>query len=479
MNHLALGPESPVLEHQLGIGDSGDPGEPSGLHVGVGHTGIANGNFAPQPQGELRAKAGRQPQRVFGRVTAALGQVQVAQLRIGLQKIGDRRGAPVLQRLDGNGVFDARAHGVAGKALGVRDDHLIGAGPKGRAQGRNLGSGGATTGRGICLVRHEQRLSAHLLWCDALELRTLSHQGGHLLRNVVQVQAGPVESRVRRAGVDQLRDRHNATTAGSVLGLNDQPDCAHTQDHAVAAGIKGQGSVLDLVLGRGCAGCQETASHPLQELGTGHVVGSDHNHALAASQANPVLGQAHGLGGARAGGVDLGIGAAGTHELGKLAVAHCQDLEEKASVKVTIGVQPLACELLGHQVVPRECRREDHAGLVPQWLGQRPTSGHLLSCGGLVVGANQGDLRVAQGLQARDDGELGGAVKGHAQALGDAVLADIEVLRLSCQSDDLVVSLDRQEAALASGVLDHAYDVLVQEALAVLGGHRGDAIVTA
>ena len=59
----------------------------------------------------------------------------------------------------------------------------------------------------------------------------------------------------------------------------------------------------------------------------------DDDHAAAAPGADPVLGQAHRLGGARAGRVHLGVGPAGADVLGELRVAHGEDAEEEAAIE--------------------------------------------------------------------------------------------------------------------------------------------------
>ena len=95
----------------------------------------------------------------------------------------------------------------------------------------------------------------------------------------------------------------------------------------------GSGGLLDHFVGGGRAAGQEAGADPLEQMVGGDVVGRDDDHAAAAPGADPVLGQRHGLGGARAGRVDLRVRPAGADEFGELRVAHRQDAEQEAAVE--------------------------------------------------------------------------------------------------------------------------------------------------
>ena len=73
------------------------------------------------------------------RVAAAVGQVEVAELRIDLAEVRDRRDESGLQCLDGQDVLDSDPHRVAGEPLGVCDHDLVGIAAEDGAQCVDLG----------------------------------------------------------------------------------------------------------------------------------------------------------------------------------------------------------------------------------------------------------------------------------------------------------------------------------------------------
>ena len=98
-----------------------------------------HGRPMQQRHGDLRAEAGGQPERVVHRVAAAVGQVEVAELRIDLAEVRDRRDESGLQCLDGQDVLDSDPHRVAGEPLGVCDHDLVGIAAEDGAQCVDLG----------------------------------------------------------------------------------------------------------------------------------------------------------------------------------------------------------------------------------------------------------------------------------------------------------------------------------------------------
>ena len=160
-----------------------------------------------------------------------------------------------------------------------------------------------------------------------------SDQAFHDHGDVVDVQPRAVEGAVARFAAQQLDDAAHAALADGVLALNDESAGAHAHDRAVAAPVEGQGGFGHLVLGGGRADGQEARANPLHQAVAGDVIAANDDHAAAPAAADPVFSDRDRLGGAGAGGVDLGIGAARAHVLGELAVAHRQDAEEEAAVE--------------------------------------------------------------------------------------------------------------------------------------------------
>ncbi len=303
---------------------------------------------------------------------------------------------------------------MAGEAFGVGNDDAIGRVTEGLAQGVDLGRGAAAAGRGIGLMRHEDRLRG-----DGVAVETEAALGGrnqvvHHHADVLHVQPRAVEGAVVRLAAQQFDDAAHAALAHGVLALDDQATGTHAHDRAVAAAVEGQSGLGDLILGRGRAHGQEARADPLHQMLAGHIVAADHNHAAATAAADPILGDGDGLGRAGAGGVDLRVGAARADVLGELAVAHRQDAEQEAPVKdvrlalqrvaqcgdapvefvqrrfirgvgaqvfqhrqllhpVAVGV--VAGEFVGETVAARKGAGEDDAGLVAQRFGQHPAFG--------------------------------------------------------------------------------------------------------
>ena len=155
------------------------------------------------------------------------------------------------------------------------------------------------------------------------------------------------------------------------------------------------------------------------------------------------------------------LGPAGADVLGELAVAHGQHTQQVAAVEAVLlardplvelaepavdlaqrlrvarvhaqVVERLALALaalvreeppglVGEAVVAREGAREDHARVVAHRLGQQPALGQVLARRRLLVGLDQWNAGLAQGVQAGGHGQLGRDVEGLDELVGDAVL---------------------------------------------------------
>ena len=183
----------------------------------------------------------------------------------------------------------------------------------------------------------------------------------------------------------------------------------------MTAAVERGGDLAGDVLDGGRAGSQEARADPGQQDIAAHVVGGHDDHTATATGADPVLGQRYRLGGARAGGVDLRVGAAGADQLGELRVPHRQTAEDEAAVVLEAldlqqvaqfrdppihlggrrfraghpcphgfqGKDLLAPATVGHVLldvggefpVPGEGRGEDDAGVVAHGLRQSPSVG--------------------------------------------------------------------------------------------------------
>ena len=118
----------------------------------------AAGDVAQQGEGELRAEARREMNGVLDGVAPATAQVELAKVGVHFAEIGHGRDDPVFQDLHRDHVLNTDAHGVAGEALGVRDNDGVCCRAEALTQGGHLGGGAAATGGGEGLVRHEDQL---------------------------------------------------------------------------------------------------------------------------------------------------------------------------------------------------------------------------------------------------------------------------------------------------------------------------------
>ena len=324
----------------------------------------------------------------------------------------------------------------------------------------------------------------------------------------MDVEPGAVEGAVRGDRGEHLADGSDSALARGLRTLHDQGGRAHAHDHAVASAVEGQGRILHPLVGGRRARSQEAGADPLHQEVGGGVVGGDDDHAATAPGPDPVLGQAHRLGRARAGRVHLGVGSAGADVLGELRVAHGEDAEQEATIEdeavlaqqgfrlldptVELGegrgrrpasvesrpqvpqqgellpataVLVVARHVLGEGVEAGEGGSEDDPGVVAQRVGKGPAVGQRRPAGRRLVAHHERDARVAQGLEARPDREPGHDVEGGDPLGGDAeLLLQVEGPRPAGQLDDVGDVVDGLEARLAHLALDQAHDVLVRHA---------------
>ena len=497
-----------LVDDPVGIAEVG-----RGTPLAVGHRHVAQ-----QRHGHLGTETGRQTQGELHRVGPALGQVERTEVGVRLLVVGHRRDQAGLQGLDGDDVLDARAHRVTGEALGVGDDDLVGVGTEGVAQRVDLGRGTTSPGRGVGLVRHEHQRRRDGVPVDAPTLG-LGDDGLHDATDVVDVQPGAVEGAVGDDGSEDLGDRLDAALTSGRGRLQDQRRRPGPDDHAVPAPVERRGRVLDPLVGGCRAGGEEAGADPRHHLIAGGVVGRDDDDPAAATGPDPVLGDRDGLRRARAGGVDLGVRAAGTDDLGELRVAHRQDPEEEPTVElervlvkltlefgdegVDLGADRLApgevgadtlqgqqvfpagpvfgvvAHLVDEVVVARERRGKDDAGVVAHRVRQTPAVGQLGADRRLLVVHDERDARVAQRVEAGADGHPGRRVEGGVPARVDAVLGDdIDRGVGARELDDVGLVVDDLETARAGRrVLDQPGDPHPGHLGADAARQRGDELL--
>ena len=518
--------------HNLSLGPvvATDLRDPVVVMLAAVHPVNAPRNVPQQRQGQLRAEARRKVNGVPHGVAPAATQVEVAQLGVRLAVIRHRRDDPVFEDLHRNHVFNADAHRVAGEALGVRDDHVVGGRAKGVPQGRNLRRSAPAPGGREGFVRDKDHLRGHRAPVHAETSLRSAHQAVHHLADVRDIEARAVVGAVTHLRGEQLDNgTHPALTHG-VFAFNDQGASAHPKDGAVTPPVKRQRGLFNFVVRRSGPGCQEARADPLQQAVASHIISADHQDAAAAPTADPVLGKPDGLGGRGTSGVDLRVWPPRPDVFGKLTVAHRQHAEQEASVKlvrvgrklltqrgnaphqgqhrtlvtglvpqifqliqqgVAIDVLVVALELIGQPVSAGEGRGENHASLVTQRLRQHPAFGQEGALAGLFVGLDERNASLTQRIEARRNRQLRRHVERLDQFLRHPVLgAQVKAASAPGEADNIVAIVNRQEAARAIFALHHAGDVLgdhqaaealgdkvnqlvaAQDALDIIGGHH-------
>jgi len=107
--------------------------------------------------------------------------------------------------------------------------------------------------------------------------------------------------------------------------------------------------------------------------------------------------------------------------------------------------------------------------------GSRQRSGKKLARGGTAIVAHQRNARVAQGLDARGNGQRSRDVPGfHALARNSEFFDDIESATAAGQANDLVHRLDGIQAGLAHLALDQTDHILFHHTSAEDVGYRID-----
>ncbi len=441
------------------------------------------GDAAQECDGNLRAKAGAEAQGILHGVLAAARKVQVAEGRVRLEAVfdvSDGRNKAVFERLDRRHILDADAHGVAGIAFRVGDHHLVGVFTKDTAQGMDLCRRASAARRGVGLMGDEDGLGRDLAAGNAKALLGSLEQGFHHLTDMLHVEPRAMEGAVGRDRGQHLADGAHAALAHGVFGFDDQRSRAHTDNHAVAAAVEGQGRQAQFAFGGGRAAGHQGGADPLRQAAAGDVIPGNDDHAAGAPGADPILGDGDGVGGGGAGSVDMGVRAARPDVFGELGMSHRQDAEDVAPVEVVVeaanlGLQfgnafleslfqvgllrrhqgrhaaqflelaaqgPVLVEaggILGHPVEAGESRGEDHAGLIGQRFGQFPAVRQEGAGGSSFVSHHERDAGVAQGFNAGGNGQLGGNVNRLETVLGDAkLLHRVELAALAGQFEGQV-----------------------------------------
>ena len=491
--------------------------------IGVTPTAIRRRHPSNQGHRQLGTEAGPQTQRILHRVAAARRQVQFSEFGIDFLEVRHGRDDAGFERLDGDDVFDARAHGVTREALRIGDDDLVSLVAKDGSQCVDFGGRAAATRRCVGLVRHEHGLRCNMLTGDPVFLFRTRNQVLHDAGDVIDIEPRAVERAVGRNRTEYLGNRLQSSRARCIGALYDERSGAHARDHAVTAAIERRGCILRVLVGRRGARRQEARAYPFHHVVRGHIVCGHDDDALAAATPDPVFRQCHGLSGAGARAVDLGIRPARADLLGELRVTHREDAEQEAPVEVEAGLsdqaldfsdapvdfldggtiavakvgEPLpqafeafelfemaallvvAVEFFTERIVAGECRGKDDAGVITQRIGQPPALGQLAACRRRLVTEHQRNAGISQCVEA--DGNRHG--RRRIECLGtfrlDAELVgNVELAGPATELHNVFRIVDGNECRVAVFGFDEACDVFLRHRLAETVGYDVDELFT-
>mmetsp|Transcript_39021 Transcript_39021/g.122194 ORF Transcript_39021/g.122194 Transcript_39021/m.122194 type:complete len:384 (+) Transcript_39021:134-1285(+) len=305
---------------------------------------------AVERERDLRAEAGGEAQGVLGAQGAAAAEPQRPEVVVLLAPVGHGRHDAGAQGLDGDGVLEAHAHGVAGVALGVDDGEVLQVVAEGLAQRVDLVRGARRLGGGVRagLVAEVDAVARDLRAANVVALLDVRKEAVELERDVVPVQRGAVVGRVavaraEQAALDEVREgpaelgaqrgAGHPALARALLRLDDHADGAGAEQHARAARVEGQRGVLDGGLGTGRAERAEAVAEPGHKRVRARVVAGDDDDAVRAAGAEHVIGHGDGLRRARAGRVRLRVWAARAHDLRELRVSEHEHAEEELAIE--------------------------------------------------------------------------------------------------------------------------------------------------
>ena len=241
---IVLDAQGALLDFQGWRRVPGDLAQPALVGRPVRHPLFQPINAAEHSHRNLGTEAGSQAQGVAHRIVSALRQIECAQLGIGLAIVGHRRDDLLLQDLDRDRVLHAHAHGMTREPLGVAHHQIIGTGTECLAQGEHLGRGTAAARRRVGLVRDEDQLARHGVPVDAVTLLHAGHQTLHHAFDVIHIQTRPMEGAVGERAAQHFAKSTHAAFAQRILRLHHQAARPHTQEHAIAPTIEGQGCLL-------------------------------------------------------------------------------------------------------------------------------------------------------------------------------------------------------------------------------------------
>ena len=158
---LCLNPQDALLNFEFRAVVAADAVEPLLIARLVVDTIKPSGDAPRQRQGDLRAEARRQMQRVLHRVATAAAEVERAEVGIDFFIVRDRRDDAVFEDFRGDHVLNADAHRVTCEPLGVGDNNAVCCRAEGIAQGDDFRCRAAAARGGERLVRHKDHLLRH------------------------------------------------------------------------------------------------------------------------------------------------------------------------------------------------------------------------------------------------------------------------------------------------------------------------------
>ena len=191
-------------DFQHGVGVLGDLLEPAFV-AGLIGAGLARfPASAHERHRDLGAEARAQAEGELAVVVASLAERDAREFRVRLLEIGDGREFPQVHGPDRHDVLEARAHGVAGKSLGVGHHDFGRVGSEDGLERLGFGLRAPPLGRRVGLMGHEEHLAGHVRAGESVAEFRLGDEALHGLADVPGVKARDMVGAVVELGRQEL-----------------------------------------------------------------------------------------------------------------------------------------------------------------------------------------------------------------------------------------------------------------------------------
>ena len=151
----------------------------------------------------------------------------------------------MMQAMNHARIFNADAHRMPRKALGVGNEDLIRAFAKGCSERSDLRLSRTTACRRVGFVREEDRFRCHRMPIKTPRALHLADETIDGLRHVFNVETCPVEGGVGHPGPEQFSVGLNTALRRFGVSLHHKCGGSHAEDEAIASAVERQRCFFD------------------------------------------------------------------------------------------------------------------------------------------------------------------------------------------------------------------------------------------